>query len=187
MQIQNAAEAPGDGEPVGAFCGDALRFQQGQHARADGALGQLQHPDVLLGQGYLRRQGIFGLLAGKGTGLVDDLLSAEHRRRIDDAAAADTRSGGICDGMAAELAAIPGHSVDGSGAGLHAPGDGGALKDRARCGGAAQQAALMPQSQLTIGADIRQQGALRPGTDLAGHQGRGDVSPYKGRHASGEV
>ena len=187
MEVQEAAEAPGDDETGGAFGTQAPGLQQGEHPGADSALGQLQHTDVLLGQGHLRRQGIGVLLVGEGAGFVDDPRPEENRRRIDEAAAADAGGGGAFYGVTEDFALFIGHPVDGAGAGLHTPGDGGTLKDGSGGGGAAQQAAPMPQGQLAVGADVRQEGTLVAGADLAGHQSGGDVRPHKGRNTPGQV
>ena len=145
VEVQEAAEAPGDDETGGAFGAQAPGLQQGEHSGADSALGQLQHTDVLLGQGHLRRQEMGILLVGEGAGFVDDPRPEENRRRIDETAAADACGGGAFYGVTEDFVVFIGHPVDGAGAGLHTPGDGGTLKDGPGGGGAAQQTALMPQ------------------------------------------
>ena len=86
-----------------------------------------------------------------------------------------------------EDAVFHGDVVDGAGFAGHAHGEAGALEGGASGGGAAGQLPLVPQGDLPVGADVGEKPGARLLADGAGQQGGGDVGPYKGGHAPGQV
>ena len=98
VQRQIAAEASGDGQGGYRLRGQGGVGEQRLHAGPDGAFGQLDLADILLGEGDLRREGAV-LTVLQETGLIQLSQLQKPRQHIGHAAAADAHGRQIPDGV----------------------------------------------------------------------------------------
>ena len=90
------------------------------------------------------------------------------------------------DHLGPQLAVGRPHMGDGPGPALHAHGEPGALEGGAGGGGGGGELPFMPQGDLPVGADVRQELGALPLTQGGSQQGGGHVAPHKGGDAGGE-